>query len=101
MSVAWTSELRRLAFGFEKDIVGEGQMQVAYHLSLSRFLLRSLADLYPALPVGKFSEAAVFSVKDEVRRSGAGVPSRTAPLFPLRRSLIPHRRCFFIFPRRP
>lgn len=41
-------------------------MQVAYHLSLSRFLLRSLADLYPELPVGGFSGLAVFSVKDEV-----------------------------------
>lgn len=41
-------------------------MQVAYHLSLSRFLLRSLADLYPELPVGRFSDLAVFSVKDEV-----------------------------------
>lgn len=70
MSAALDAELRRLAFSFEKDLIsaeyGGQQMQVAYHLSLSRFLLRSLADLYPELPVGSFSKLVVFSVKDEV-----------------------------------
>lgn len=73
MPTALDAELRRLAFSFDKDLISAGQggqqMQVAYHLSLSRFLLRSLADLYPNLPIGGFSELAVFSVKDEVSLS--------------------------------
>ncbi|CAN0505406.1 unnamed protein product, partial [Ectocarpus sp. 12 AP-2014] len=66
-----TSELRRLAFGYDDSFqqASSGglfdEQRQGYHLSLCKFLLRSLGGLYPDLPVGKFSELAVFTVKDE------------------------------------
>lgn len=72
LSLLVLTELRRIAFPYEDGLVSAGgplgaQMQVeAYHLSLCKFLQRSLADLYPDLPWG--SELAIFSVKDEVRQ---------------------------------
>ncbi|CAM9983147.1 unnamed protein product [Laminaria digitata] len=64
------AELRRLGFSFDSSMVSRGrfgqQIQTeGYHLALCNFLLRSLKDLYPDLPVYKFSELAVFTVKDE------------------------------------
>lgn len=47
-----------------------------YHLSLVKFLLRSLADLYPHLPVGGFSSNAVFTVMDEVRTKSLSTNSK-------------------------
>lgn len=65
-----TSELRRLGFSFDNSMVSRGrfggQVQAeGYHLALCKFLLRSLHDLYPELPVAQFSEVVVFAVKDE------------------------------------
>lgn len=53
---------------FGQQIQTEG-----YHLALCKFLLRSLKELYPDLPIAKFSELVVFTVKDEV---GKGKPFR-------------------------
>ena len=66
------AELRPLGFSFDESLVSGGPLSQqiqseGYHLGLVRFLLRSLADLYPDLPVGAFSSNAVFTVKDKVR----------------------------------
>ncbi|CAM9484003.1 unnamed protein product [Ascophyllum nodosum] len=65
-----TTELRPLGFSFDESFISGGPLgqqiqSEGYHLGLVKFLLRSLADLYPDLPVGAFSSNAVFTVKDE------------------------------------
>lgn len=64
------AELRRLGFIYDDKMVSRrftGQIQAeGYHLALCKFLLRSLQDLYPDLPVSQFSERTAFTVKDEV-----------------------------------